>query len=49
MAAKQHAIEGGGHGGFSVAESLAAYRVIREFLVEHGVIERGEGVTPSAA
>lgn len=37
--AKLHAIEGGGHGGFTDAESLAAYRAIREFLVEHGVIE----------
>ena len=37
--AKLHAIEGGGHGGFTDAESLAAYGAIREFLVEHGVIE----------
>ena len=37
--AKLHVIKGGGHGGFSVAESLTAYRAIRAFLVEHGVIE----------
>ncbi len=37
--AKLHRIEGGGHGGFSVAESLAAYQAIREFLTEHGVID----------
>ena len=37
--AKLHAIEGGGHGGFTDAESLAAYQAIRGFLVEHGVIE----------
>ena len=37
--AKLHGIEGGGHGGFTDAESLAAYGAIREFLVEHGVIE----------
>lgn len=30
---------GGCRGGVSDAEALAAYRVIREFLVEHGVIE----------
>ncbi len=38
VAAKLHAIEGGGHGGFTAAESLAAYGAIREFLVEYGVI-----------
>ena len=37
--AKLHTIEGGGHGGFTDAESLAAYQAIRGFLVEHGVIE----------
>ncbi len=37
--AKLHAVEGGGHGGFTDAESLAAYRAIREFLGGHGVIE----------
>ena len=37
--AKLHTIERGGHGGFSDAESLAAYGAIRGFLVEHGVIE----------
>ena len=37
--AKLHTIEGGGHGGFAVAESLAAYQAIRDFLTEHGVID----------
>ena len=37
--AKLHVIEGGGHGGFTDAESLAAYQAIREFLIWNGVIE----------
>ncbi len=37
--AKLHTIKEGGHGGFSVEESLAAHRVIREFLIEHGVLD----------
>ena len=37
--AKLHVVEGGGHGRFTIAESLAAYQAIREFLAEHGVIE----------
>ena len=37
--AQLHVVAGGGHGRFTVAESLAAYQAIRNFLAEHGVIE----------
>ena len=30
-----HTVEGGGHGGFSVEESIEAYEVIRAFLARH--------------
>ena len=38
-----HQVPGGGHGGFSDAETLEIYRVIHRFLAQHGLI--GSGAT----
>jgi acetyl esterase/lipase len=33
-----HTVPGGGHGGFTLEENLEAMRVIRAFLIEHGIL-----------